>query len=220
MRPLHTLFILTAVLSQGATVTLTTLLDWQAAGPQSGIVDFESTTSGNAASFVLNGLTFSSTDPGNPWLNVGNHGIGTGKSLRGPGGTEVSLTILLPANVYRLGFGLVNYSPSNPSLSGGVTLLINNVVYSTNLATGPVSPGPINFYSISDSIPITSITITSNNFYMPYIDNVVWGSNEAPPAETPETSTAILIGTSLLLLPTLRRRFLRSASTTQQQLAH
>jgi hypothetical protein len=222
MRPLHISFLLSMVACQAATVTTTTLAAWQAAGSQSGIVDFESAPSGNVASFVLSGVTFAHTDTpaSTPWLTVANFAaFSSGRSLRGTAGSDgVGLRIVLPADTYRVGFFLVNYSVSNPTLSGPVTLRVNNVIETSSLATLPVSPGPVSFYSISDSIPITSITITSNNFYVPFIDNFVWGGNEPPPAETPEAATAILIGSALLLLPTLRRRF--SSPSSPQQLAH
>ncbi len=230
MRPLHIIFLLTAALSHGAVLTYTSLSTWQTAnggaGNTLGTQTFESLDTGTGyPSVILNGPSVALGG----FEYVGNSGVlrsyvsgyvwstlGSGQSLSGPA-TAGGITINVPAGIYALAFIAGNAGDNNQ-----IQITVNGSTipgtFTVNLAP---NAAPVFIGIRETTTPITSITLaamgTGNRVN---IDNVMWAgpNNPPPPNETPEAATAILIGSALLLLPTLRRRFAISASP--QNFAH
>jgi hypothetical protein len=220
MRPILLSFLVSAALASAAPVVYTTLTDWQNAGPQLGTIGFESlagTGQNQYSSFNLGGLTFSAIGgnlvvypDGYSWSN-----LGAGPSLTSNIAPSAIL-ITLPQDVYGIGF-LIGSGAGVP-----VTVTVNGTTQLT--IANPTNPPPnvgnlANFWGIRSDTAITSITIgAAVTDYRAIIDNVTWGGpvvvggggggqggGEGGLTETPEPTSALLIGGALLLVPLIRR---------------
>lgn len=205
--------VVSAALTFAAPVTYSSLSSWQAAGPQSGTIGFESLASSSQmqyASAVLSGVTFTGVGgnlvvypSGYVWSD-----LGAGPSLTSqpaPGGIQITL----PANTFGFGF-IVGSSAGVP-----VSVILNGQTGSPLVISNPTNPPPnvgnlAQFWGVRDDVAITSITLAANTTgYRVILDNFTWGGAGTPPppppTETPEASTALLIGGALVLIPFLHR---------------
>jgi hypothetical protein len=231
MRNLYTLFLLTATLSQAATVTYNSLASWESAGGGSqntlGTVMFNSFQSGDD-SFYLTGFTFRTVTNSNGMIQYqspqafGSLWEGTFLGVQ-PG----SLTITIPSGIYGLSF-LIGSNNLNGNVANPVTVTVNNGT-STSVATTPTLSNPATFWGVRSDAPITTIQINALAGNYIFLDSLRWQNTPYvaappptapdPPTETPEAATAILIGFSLLSLPALKRRF-GISSSDPHRLAH
>lgn len=215
MKKLLSGLLLAASLSFASTLTYTNYSSWAAAGPVSsdtitfanlepyhfydGYRDWPSGLSGAGFygfSFTSNSALYS-FDPISSAFADWNLGSGVFVTTE----PAKTLTINVPGtNAY--GVGLLLASPT----AGFFTLSVNGSIVTTNIAsTTSATPA---FLGIRSDAPITQIQISHSAATGRVIfDNVVWGgqATEPPPSETPEASSAILIGTSLILLPLARK---------------
>lgn len=221
MKKLLSVLLLAASFSFSAPVTYGTLSAWSAAGPvDANTITFNSyTTSGTPTvsgpatyGFSFQGWNLSTGDPANLLLADTSYSfysfynLGDGTSLASPQSPGV-LRIVTPANVFGVGFYFG--SPSG----GEVTAVINGDVANAITISAPTLPGAAGFFGVRNDVAITSIQLTHTTASSRVvIDSVVFGGQsingggeEPPPSETPEASSAILIGTSLILLPLARK---------------
>ena len=224
MRPLHIIFLLTAALSQGAVLTYNSQVSWETAnggaGNTLGTETFESVTTGfyfpslvlgGSIEYAGGGLGLRAYSSGYVWST-----LGTGQSLTGSSSPS-GITVNFPTGIYAFAF-VANIAGDNNQIQIYVNGSPIVSTFSVNLAP---SAAPTFIGIRETTTAITSISIAALGTGRVNIDNSMWaGPNEPPPAETPEAATAILIGSALLLLPTLRRRFGVYTSSSSQQLAH
>jgi hypothetical protein len=212
MRKLTLSLLLATTIAFSAPVTYSTLATWQAAGPQAaGTVTFDGISSGQYSSFLaLNGFDFYGISGNlivyNPVASYTD--LGAGPSLSGPIGPSAIL-INAPSAVFGVGFLIGSWG------GGSISAIINGDTgnpYAITAATLP--PGPGTFWGIRSDIAISTITLIGAEGTRPVIDSLIWGGQGVvepppppppPPSEVPETSSALLIGTGLLLVPVIRR---------------
>jgi hypothetical protein len=211
MRKLIISLLLATTLSFGAPLTFTTLAGWQAAGPQTaGSVTFDAISSGQYSSILaLSGFDF--------WGIGGNlivynpvasfMDLGTGVSLAGPIGPS-AIQINLPSAVFGVGFLVGSWG------GGAINAIINGDTGNPYAIPSPtLPPGPGAFWGIRNDVAISTVTIVGVDGTRAVIDSLVWGGEGVveppPPSEIPETTSALLIGTGLLMLPLIRRAVTR-----------
>jgi hypothetical protein len=216
MRKLTLSLLLASTITFGAPVTFTTLTNWQNAGPQSaGTVTFDGISSSQYSSLLgLNGFDFFGIGGNlivyNPVTTFTD--LGAGPSLSGPIGPS-SIHINAPSAVFGVGFLIGSWG------GGSITAIFNgDTANPYTITSPPLPPGPGMFWGVRSDIAISTITLTGETNTRPVIDSLVWGGQgivEPPPppppptSEIPETSSALLIGTGLLLVPLIRRSFKR-----------
>ena len=183
--------------SAGA-LTYTSLTAWQAAGPQTGTIDFESVATGSYLSpLTISGIQFSSTAA----LGIlSSYGPGAGRFVMT---SASSLTITPSAGIFGLGFDLGCYSCGGTAPLSITVVGIDSVPY---IFTG--LPPTNEFWGVRlDSAAIQSVTITFGTSQYPAVDNLAYGGQASGGAggDTPEAATLILIGTGLAVIAKCRR---------------
>lgn len=222
MKTLFSGLLLAASLSFAAPLTYNNYTDWAAAGSVIGTTSFNAVSPTNS-----NLVTY--TDAFGTIFGVPSGSLvayTAGSSLANLNGTQSltasngSFTITLPANVFGFGFYI------GSALSTPVDLYVNGSLVSSGspqafgAPASPATPAPAGvFWGYRGDLAITSIQlVTTSPGFRTVIDdfsisgevtNGGGGGNEPPPSETPEASSAILIGTSLILLPLARKYALR-----------
>ncbi|BDC50704.1 hypothetical protein F183_A30200 [Bryobacterales bacterium F-183] len=212
MKLLFSGLLLAASLSFGAQITYSDYSGWAAPGALGATIGFDSIAAqDNSQTITSNGVSFTG---GGAFLRIYSAAFspanlnGT-QSLTGPSGV---LNISLPSNIYGVGF-LIGTPAS------GITIVVNGQSAGTITTVAPPVSGAATFWGVRSDVAITSIELVSTQAgFRTVIDNVVLadfanlgggGGNEPPPGEVPEVSSAVLIGTSLILLPLARKYALR-----------
>jgi hypothetical protein len=173
-----------------------------------------------AGPLVISGVTFDGwTDDSNRWLQAVNpspsqwwYDWGTGASLLGPAWVNANTRIRItpPAGdaVTALAFNLFTVNPNAGSVIVRIPGLTDQWV--TTLARGANPPA---FFGITVDSNISYVELFVANGQSSHaimVDNVRWGQAASQPAgsgETAEVTTAILIGSGLLLMMARRRRW-------------
>jgi hypothetical protein len=111
--------------------------------------------------------------------------------------------IVLPANITAFGMDLFTASPSQMTY----TITVAGTPY-----TVPTNALPnVAFWGVTSDTPISTIDLklldaAFNGGSHAFVDNFKFGTAQAPPAETPEAATFLLIGSGLIGLVALKRK--------------
>lgn len=217
MKKLLSGLLLAASFSFSAPLTYNNYVDWAAAGSVIGTTTFNtvSPTNSNLVSYLDTFGTIFTVPTGSLISYTTSLGYGNLNGTQSLSAQNGSFNITLPANVFGFGFYI------GSALSTPVELYVNGVLVNSGspqsygVPAAPATPPPTGvFWGYRGDIAITSIQlVTTQAGYSTVIDDFSisgqvtggGGGEEPPPSETPEASSAILIGTSLILLPLARK---------------
>ncbi len=144
---------------------------------------------------------------------------GSAGTLRGPGGSNQYLRIVLPSGVTAIGMNFMTADYSD-NTGGNITITpatmnafapVATSVWSPGVNPSPAASGILpTWWGFTSDEPIAYLDISSSNLGYIALDNMQFGSKAteqqpSDPPEVPEAATMILIGTGLGIFSLLRR---------------